>query len=140
VDKGVNCPLLLPCKWLIAKMLEWREHEHEYDESMTLNDPGTIDALQQCGLLKVFKVQGMRAQRRLLEYLVHMWDAEQQVFPVGVCVLSLDIEDIYFLTWLSHRGVRVSLIGDRGGGFPMSEYIHWHCELNAERCKGKAAI
>jgi hypothetical protein len=52
-----------------------------------------------------------------------MWDSEQQVFHVGVHVLSLDIEDIYFLTGLSRRGARVTLTGGRGGGFPMSEYI-----------------
>jgi hypothetical protein len=46
LDKGANCPLLLPCRCLIAKMLEWREHEHEDDESMALNDPGTIDSLR----------------------------------------------------------------------------------------------
>ena len=75
MDKGANCPLLIPCRCLIAKMLEWREREHEDDDSMALNDPGTIHALRQCGLLKFLKVQGMRAQQRLLEYLVHIWDA-----------------------------------------------------------------
>jgi hypothetical protein len=78
-------------------MLEWRECENEDDDSMALNDLGTIDSLRQCGLLNFFKVQGMRAQRRLLEYLVHMWDAEKQLFHMGVHVLSLDIEYIYFL-------------------------------------------
>jgi hypothetical protein len=82
----------------------------------------------------------MRAQLRLLEYLVHMWDVDQQVFHVGVHVLSLDIEDIYFLTGLSHRGAHVTLTGGRGGGLPMSEYIHRYCEPEAERCKGKVAI
>jgi hypothetical protein len=52
VDKCANYPLLLPCKCLIAKMLEWRECDHEYDDSMALNDPRTIDYLRQCGLLK----------------------------------------------------------------------------------------
>jgi hypothetical protein len=121
-------------------MLEWREREHEEDDSMALNDLGTINALRQCGLLKFFKIQGMRAQRRLLEYLVHMWDSEQQVFHMGVHVLTLDIEDIYFLMGLSRRGARVSLTGGRGGGLPMSEYIHRHCEPDVERRKGKVAI
>jgi hypothetical protein len=62
------------------------------------------------------------------------------VFHVGVHVLSLDIEGIYFLTGLSHRGAHVTLIGGRGGGFLMSEYIHLHCEPKAERRKGKVAI
>jgi hypothetical protein len=107
---------------------------------MALNDPGTIDALQKCGLLKFFKVQGMGAQQRLLEYLVHMWDEKQQVFHMGVHVLSLDIEDIYFLTGLSRHGSHVTLTGGRGGGLPMSEYIRQHYEPDVERCKGKVAI
>jgi hypothetical protein len=74
-----------------------------------------MNSLQQCGLLKFFKVQGMRAQRRLLEYLVHMWDSEQQVFHMCVHVLSLDNEDIYFLTRLSCRGACMTLTGGRGG-------------------------
>jgi len=129
-----------PCRYLIAKMLEWREREHEDDEFMALNDPGTINALRQCGLLKKFKIQGMRAQLRLLEYLVHMWDIDQKVFHVGVCVLSLDIEDIYFLKGFSHHGAHVTLTGARGGGLSMSKYICRYCEPDAERRKGKVAI
>jgi hypothetical protein len=41
---------------------------------------------------------------------------------VGVHTLSLDIEDIYFLTGLSRRGYYVSLTSSRGGGLQMSEY------------------
>ena len=59
---------------------------------------------------------------------------------MGVHVLSLDIEDIYFLIRLSHRGARVTLTSGRGGGLPMSAYIRRHCEPDAERCKGKVAI
>jgi len=69
-----------------------------------------------------------------------MWDKEQQVFHVGVHVLSLDIEDIYFLTGLSYCGARVTLIGGRGGGLWMSKYIRRHCEPDAKRLKGKVAI
>jgi hypothetical protein len=82
----------------------------------------------------------MRAQLRLLEYLVRMWDVDQQVFHVGAHVLSLDIEDIYFLMRLSCPGSSVTLTGGRGGGLPMSEYIHRYCDLEAERRKGKVAI
>jgi hypothetical protein len=58
-------------------------------------------ALRECGLLKLFKIQGMRSQLRLLEYLVHMWDVNEKAFHVGVHTLTLDIDDIYFLTRLS---------------------------------------
>jgi hypothetical protein len=82
----------------------------------------------------------MRAQLRLLEYLVHMWDVNQQVFHVGAHLLSLDIEDIYFLMGLSHHGSHVTLTGGRGGGLPMSEYLHRYCDPEAERHKGKVSI
>jgi hypothetical protein len=82
-------------------VLEWREREHEEDNAMDENHPPTIAALRDCGLLKYFRIPGMRAQVRLLEYLVRMWDPDQQVFHVGVHTVSLDIEDIYFLTRLS---------------------------------------
>jgi hypothetical protein len=59
---------------------------------------------------------------------------------MGVHVLTLDIEDIYFLTRLSRHGAWVSLTGGRGGGLPMSDYIYQHYEPNFERCKGKVAI
>jgi hypothetical protein len=78
-------------------VLEWCEREHEEDNSISGNHPPTIAALRNCGLLKYLCIPGMRAQIRLLEYLVHMWDPNQQVFHVGVHTLSLDIEDIYFL-------------------------------------------
>jgi hypothetical protein len=121
-------------------MLEWREREHEEDDAIVGNDPGTVAALRECGLLKFFRIPGMRAQLRLLEYLVHMWDVDQQLFHVGVHTLTLDIEDIYFLTGLSRRGYHATLTGGRGDRLPMSEYVRQYCVPEAERSKGKVSI
>jgi hypothetical protein len=77
-----------------VKMIDWREWENEEEYYFTGNDPGTIMALWECGLLKFFKIQGMRSQLRLLVYLVHMWDVNEQDFHVGMHTLTLDIEDI----------------------------------------------
>jgi hypothetical protein len=121
-------------------VLEWRKREHEEDNSISENHSPTISTLRNCGLLKYFRIPGMRAQVRLLEYLVHMWDLDQQVFHVGVHTMSLDIEDIYFLTGLSRHGYHVSLTGSRGGGLSMSEYYRLHCVPEEERKKGKVAI
>jgi hypothetical protein len=121
-------------------VLEWCEREHDEDNAIVENHPPTIVALRNCGLLKYFHIPGMRAQVRLLEYLVRMWDPDQQVFHVGVHTLSLDIEEIYFLTGLSWRGHYVSLTSGRGGGFPMSEYCRLHCVSEVERKKGKLVI
>jgi hypothetical protein len=121
-------------------VLEWHERENEEDDSIAGNNPGTIVSLRDCGRLELFRIPGMRAQVRLLEYLMHMWDVDQQVFHVGVHTLSLDIEDIYFLTGLSWHWYHAILTGSRGGGLPMSEYFHLYCVLEAERSKGKVAI
>jgi hypothetical protein len=69
-----------------------------------------------------------------------MWDPDQQVFHVGVHTLSLNIEDIYFLTDFSWWGYYVSLTGSRGGGLKMSEYCNLHCVPEAKRKKGNVAI
>jgi hypothetical protein len=82
-------------------VLEWREHEQEDDNFATENHPATIATLRDCGLLKYFQIPSMRAQVHLLEHLVQMWDPDQQVFNVGAHTLTIDIEDIYFLTRLS---------------------------------------
>jgi hypothetical protein len=103
-------------------VLEWREREHEDDNAAAENHPQTIAALRDCGLLKYFRIPGMRAQVHLLEHLVWMWDPDQQVFNVGAHTLTIDIEDIYFLTGLSRWGSHVSLTGSRRGGMKMSEY------------------
>jgi hypothetical protein len=121
-------------------VLEWPEREHEEDNAMVENHPPTIASLRDCGLFKYFRIPGMRAQVKLLEYLVHMWDPDQQVFHVGAHTLSIDIEDIYFLTGFSRRGYYVSLTGSRGGGLKMSEYCNQYCVPEAERKKGKVSI
>jgi hypothetical protein len=82
----------------------------------------------------------MRAQVRLLEFLIRMWDPDQQVFNVGDYTLSINIEDIYFLIRLSRRGYHVSLTSSRGGGLTMSEYCNQYCVPEAEKKKGKVAI
>jgi hypothetical protein len=121
-------------------MLEWREREHEEDDSIVGNGLGTVAALRECGLLKFFKIPGMRAQLRLLEYLVHMWDVDQQLFHVVVHRLTLDIKDIYFLMGLSRRGYHATLTGGRGGKLPMSEYVCQYFFPEVERSKGEVAI
>ena len=111
----------------MVKMLEWHERDHEEEDYFVRNDLGMLMALRQCGLLKLFKIQGMRAQLRLLENLVHMWDVNEQTFHVGSHIIMIHFKDIYFLTRLSCRGSRVTLTGNRGGGAPMNHYISEHC-------------
>jgi hypothetical protein len=121
-------------------MLEWREREHEEEYYIVRNDPGTVMALRECGLLKFFKVQGMRAQLMLLEHLVRMWDVNEKEFHVGVHTLTLEINEIYLLTGLSHHGSRVSLSRSRGGGEPMDYYVAHHCVAGTKKHSGKVSI
>jgi hypothetical protein len=124
----------------MVKMLEWREREHEEEDYFVRNDLRAIMALQHCGLLKLFKLQGMRAQLRLLEYLVNMWDVNEQGFYVGAHILTIDIKDIYFLTGLSHHGSQVTLTGSRGGDEPMNHYISAHCVPGTQKHSSKVTI
>jgi hypothetical protein len=86
---------------LLENMFEWREREHELEDKIALSDPNTIEALRNCILEKFFRISTMRAQVPILEYLMKMWDPDEQVFKVGFHDISIEIEDIYFLTRLS---------------------------------------
>jgi hypothetical protein len=61
-------------------MIEWKEHEHEFDDIASLQDPQAREALRNCGLLKYFKLQNMRKEVLLLEYLIGLWDNDEKAF------------------------------------------------------------
>lgn len=123
-----------------AKMLEWREREHEMNDSVALQDADTIHALRECGLLKFFMVQNMRAQVPLLEKLIDMWDVDGQFFLVGGNVLTIEVEDLYFLTGLSRRGASISLAGSSGDAKSTDEYIALHCRRGTKKSGNKIPI
>ena len=58
-------------------MVIWKEREHEVPNAQVVNDPTTIEALRNCGLLKYFWIPGMKEHVRLLEYIINMWDPNQ---------------------------------------------------------------
>ena len=53
----------------IIMMITWREREHEEQDMIALNDPSTVRALRDCGLLKYLKLSGMRQKNRTLGVL-----------------------------------------------------------------------
>ena len=57
-------------------MVIWKEHEHEIEDLQAVSDPTTIEALLNCGLLKYFRVLGMRAYVHLLEYIIDTWNPD----------------------------------------------------------------
>jgi hypothetical protein len=109
-------------------VLEWREREHEEVDVVMDQDPVAQAALKICGLYKFWALKGMRAQERLLEMLVGYWDPESERFILDGQPLRFKVEDIYFLTRLSHRGEVVDLKSCRAGnGMNFKEYIEAHC-------------
>jgi hypothetical protein len=84
-------------------------------------------ALKRCGLYKFWALKGMRAQVRLLEMLVGYWDPDSESFNIDGKPLRIEVEDIYFMTSLLHRGEVVNLKswGERSG-MKIEEYINNH--------------
>ena len=105
------------------KMVIWKEREHELDDNQATNDPMTVRDLRECGLLKYFRVPGMRAYLWLLEYLIQMWDPSQQHFQFGTHILTIEVEYIYFLIKLSRKGIPMVLTGPRGGEMFVDDLI-----------------
>jgi hypothetical protein len=61
-------------------MIEWKKRDHEFDDIAALQDPQARVALCNCGLLKYFKLQNMRKEVLLLEYLISLWDDGEEAF------------------------------------------------------------
>ena len=101
-------------------VLEWREREHEMMDQATLQSSPTIEALRNSGLLKFFCTSPMRANVRILEFLVNYWDNDLGMFNIQGETLELTIQDLCFITGLSQRGAPVNLEGTGRGGDPLS--------------------
>ena len=108
--------------WITMK-ITWREREHEEQDMIALNDSGTVRALRDCGLVKYFKLSGLRQQIELLEFLVRAWDPMIEAFHIKNQVVSIIVEDMYFLIGLSRRGFPISLTGSTVGGETVRDYI-----------------
>ena len=108
-------------------MVIWKEQKHDNDDSFAEENVGCIVALRGFGLLKFFCTLTMVSHENLLEYLLRMWNPKQQYFEVGSHVLTIEVEDIYFLIGLSRRGAPISLIGSHWGDVTIEELINRHC-------------
>ena len=96
-------------------MVIWKERTHDNDDAFAERNVGCIATLRDYGLLKFFRTPSMVSHERLLEHILRMWNLEQQYFEVGTHILTVEVEDIYFLTGLSRWGGPISLISSRGG-------------------------
>ena len=66
--------------------------------------------------------------------LVDYWDPKSESFHIDELSLTIEVEDIYFITRLSKRGEVVNLrsCGPRGG-LTIEEYIVVYCYSNTEK-------
>ena len=66
--------------------------------------------------------------------LVDYWDPDLESFHINEMSLTIEVEDIYFITRLSRRGEVVNL-HSRGpeGGLTINEYIAVYCFSNMKK-------
>ena len=98
-------------------------------------DAPTLQALQQCVLLKFFCTSNMRANVHLLETLISYWDHDLGLFYLQGETLEIIVEDMYLITGLSRRGMLVNLEGTGRSGDPMSvhDYINTYCPPGTQK-------
>ena len=92
-------------------MVIWKERQHDKDDTFAERNAGCIATLQDCGLLKFFQTPSMVSHEWFLEHILWMWNPEQQNFEVGAHILTVEVEDIYFLIGLLRRGAPISMTG-----------------------------
>ena len=68
----------------------------------------------------------MVLHERLLEHILWMWNPQQQHFEVGAHILTVEVEDIYFLTGLSRWGATISLTSLHRGDITTQDLIDHH--------------
>ena len=124
----------------LLKIVVWKEQEHELDEIRGASDQVTVNALHEYGILKLFKVPIMRSQVILLEYILGMWNHEQQHFEVGSHILTMEVEYIYFLTGLSRKGAPISLTDPHGGDITTQDLIDQYCFPGTQMSGNKIPI
>jgi hypothetical protein len=121
-------------------MIGWKEREHEMDDIASLRSPRTRAALRSCGLLKYFKLQKMKSEILLLEHIIGLWDIDEQGFRIGTQLLTIELEDVYFLTGLSKRGVPITFTGQRALPEQVDVYLARHCAPGARLVGGRIPI
>ena len=61
-------------------------------------------ALRACRIYKFLCLGDLRAKPRLLQMLVDYWDPESESFQIDGMSLTIEVEEIYFITGLSRQG------------------------------------
>jgi hypothetical protein len=71
-------------------------------------------------------MQKMKKEVLLLEYMIRLWNTTEQGFQIKTQLLTIQLEDVYFLTGLSKRGDPVILSRQRALQVPIEEYLVNH--------------
>jgi len=107
-------------------MIEWKECEHDFDDIAALKNPQARVALRNYGLLKYFKLQKMKKEVLLRDYLIGLWDDVKQAFQIGPKLLKIELDDVYFLTGFSRRGAPILLSRHQETPHPTKVYVVDH--------------
>ena len=118
-------------------MIEWKEREHEMDDLAALRSPRTRATLWACGLLKFFKLKKMKREVLLLEHMIGLWDVVEHGFRIGTQLLTIELEDVYFFTGLSKRGVPIYFTRQRALPEQVDVYLARHCVPGARLVGGR---
>jgi hypothetical protein len=82
----------------------------------------------------------MKREVLLLEHVIGLWDVAEQGFCIGTQLLTIELEDVYFLTDLSKRGVPISFTGQRALPEQVDMYLACHCVPGARLVGGRILI
>ena len=83
----------------------------------------------------------MRQQIELLEFVPCAWDLAIEAFHIRKKIVPITVEDVYFLTGLSRRGLPISLSGSDFSRETMRDYVLQYCYLEVGPSKdGKTNI
>ena len=61
-------------------VIEWKEREHTEEDELAMENEGAMAALRKFGLLKFFLTSCLRTQPEFPQYLVSIWDENQENF------------------------------------------------------------
>ena len=78
-----NVPMFDWCRYPAKRMvIEWKEREHSEEDELVMGNKHCMNALRNCGLKKFFLTPCLRAQPELLQYLISIWDEDEEKFKL----------------------------------------------------------
>ena len=61
-------------------VIEWKEQEHSEEDKLAMENERCMEAPRDYGLKKFFMTPCLRAQPELLQYLISIWDEDEEKF------------------------------------------------------------